>query len=309
MAQSAQPGTTRYHPSLHAPRAQAPRTVWGKMAVVFEMVKFRHSIFALPFALSAMLVAAGGWPRASVLFWIVVACVAARSMAMSFNRLVDREYDARNPRTRERALPANLVTPAFTRGFVAATALVFVLAAAMLNSLCFYLSFPAIALLLGYSYCKRFTEGAHLVLGAALGLAPLGAWIAVRGSFQGLPVFLALGVLFWTTGFDLIYSCLDVERDRREGLRSIPARVGVGRALRAARWYHVFTVLCLALFVAEMRLGPWSWAAMALVAVLLHAEHRLVRPGDLSRVGPAFFTTNAWVSVVFLLGCALDTML
>jgi len=317
------PSAVPYHPSLHPPRNAAPRSdalrpetprpagprsLWGKVRVILEMIKFRHSVFALPFALASMVVAAGGWPSLRTISWIIVACVAARSMAMTFNRLADRGYDARNPRTRDRALPAGLVTVSFASAFAVVAAALFVFASAMLNRLCFFLSPLAIVVLLGYSFCKRFTEGVHVALGVALGLAPLGAWIAVRGSLDALPVLLAMGVVFWTAGFDIIYSCLDVECDRRENLHSLAARFGIVRALRAARWFHVFAVVCLVLFVVQMRLGPWSALALAVVSVLLFLEHSLVRAGDLSRVGPAFFTFNAWVSVVFFLGCAMDTM-
>jgi 4-hydroxybenzoate polyprenyltransferase len=281
------------------------RSLWSLLITVLAMIKFHHSLFALPFALTAMVVAAKGWPSAWTLFWIVVACVAARSMAMAYNRLMDRDVDARNPRTQDRALPAGLVTVSFTRGFIILCAAIFVLAAAMLNTLCLALSPIAIVVLLGYSHCKRHTEGSHFVLGAALGIAPLGAWIAVRGSLDGLPVFLALGVLLWTAGFDIIYSCLDVEVDRREGLHSLPARVGIGPALRGAACLHAFSVVCFALFLIESGLSWTAWIGLGIAAVLLIFEHRQVRPDDLSRVNHAFFTFNAVISVVFFLTCIL----
>ena len=174
--------------------------------------------------------------------------------------------------------------------------------------LCLALSPVAIAVLLGYSHLKRYTEATHVVLGIALGIAPLGAWIAVRGALEGLPVFLAMGVAFWTGGFDLLYSCLDVAFDRREGLRSIPARIGIGPALRVAALFHGVSVLGMALFLFESQLGGWSWASLVVVSLLLLVEHRLVRPDDLSRLGPAFFTFNAMVSLVFLGGCAMDLL-
>jgi len=290
------------HPSTHPPAPRAPRTFQGRLATLLEMIKFRHSVFALPFALAAMVVAAAGWPSLWTLFWIVAACVAARSMAMAYNRLIDRDLDARNPRTRDRALPAGLISDSFTRGFTLISGAMFVLAAGMLNPLCLLLSPLAILVLLGYSHCKHYTHGAHFVLGAALGIAPLGAWIAVRGSFEGLPVFLALGVVLWTAGFDIIYSCLDVEVDRRDGLHSLPARVGIGPALSGAAWLHVVSVICFALFVWEADLSWRAWAALGIVTALLFFEHRQVRPDDLSRVGPAFFTFNAAISIVFFLG-------
>jgi 4-hydroxybenzoate polyprenyltransferase len=284
----------------------APRR--SRLLVVLRMIQFHHSVFALPFALTAMLAAARGWPRLSTVVWIVVACVAARSMAMAYNRLTDRALDARNPRTAGRALPSGLVSAGFTWGFVGVSATAFVLASAMLNGLCLALSPVALLVLLGYSHTKRFTQGSHYVLGGALGLAPLGAWIAVRGSLEGLPLLLALGVLLWTAGFDMIYSCLDVAVDRREGLHSLPARVGVARALRVARAAHVLSVVCFALFLAETGLGVWAWVGLAASAALLVVEHRQVGPRDLSRVGPAFFTCNALVSVLFFVGCAIEIL-
>ena len=297
-----------YHPSLHPPKIAPPQDFLGRLAVVFEMIKFRHSFFALPFALASMLVAADGWPRFRTLFWIIIACVAARSMGMAFNRLVDRGIDARNPRTSDRALPAGLLSLQFTLGFIIASAMVFVFASAMLNLLCLLLSPFAIALLLGYSYCKSFTSSVHLVLGAALGLAPLGAWIAVRGSLEGLPIFLALGVLFWTAGFDIIYSCLDVDVDRRERLHSIPARVGIRRGLLLARGFHLLAAICFTLFTLYMSLGIWTWLALALIFALIALQHRMVNANDLSKVGPAFFTANAAISILFLIGCSLDVL-
>lgn len=284
----------------------APRR--SRLLAVLRMIQFHHSVFALPFALTAMIAAAEGWPAWDTVLWIVVACVAARSMAMAYNRLADRDLDARNPRTAGRALPTGQVSAGFTWGFVGFSAAAFVFSAAMLNGLCLVLSPVAIAILLGYSHTKRFTQGSHYVLGGALGLAPLGAWIAVRGSLEGLPVLLALGVLLWTAGFDMIYACLDVAVDRREGLHSLPARVGVARALRVARVAHVLSVVCFGLFLAETGLGAWAWVGLAASAALLGVEHRQVGPRDLSRVGPAFFTCNALVSVIFFAGCAVEIL-
>ena len=296
------------HPSLCPPPPRKPRSSAEKIAVVLEMIKFRHTVFALPFALVSMLVAAGGWPRATTFFWVLVACVAARSMAMAYNRLADRRIDARNPRTRNRALPIRLVSAEFTWRFVLASAAAFVFAAAMLNTLCLVLSPLAILILIGYSHSKRFTPAVHVLLGVALGLAPAGAWIAVRGSLEGLPVFLVLGVVFWVAGFDVIYSCLDVACDRLEGLCSLPARAGVAPALRGSAILHAFSILSFALFLVESSLGFWSWAALVVNAGVLVGEHRQVGPDDLSRVGPAFFSFNALVSVLFLIGCAIDVL-
>jgi 4-hydroxybenzoate polyprenyltransferase len=298
------------HPSIVPPPrpVEPPRGVAGKLGVVLEMIKFRHSVFALPFALSAMLVAANGWPSLWVTFWIVAACVAARSMAMAYNRVVDRAFDARNPRTRDRALPAGLLTVRFAWGFVILTGGAFLFCAAMLNWLCLACAPAVVVILLGYSHCKRFTRATHYVLGLALGLAPLGAWVAVRGTLAGLPVALGLGVLFWTAGFDILYATLDAEVDRREGLFSLPAGLGIGRALWIARGTHALAAACFAGFLWTSGLGVWAWGAGAVCLVLMVWQHFLVRAHDLSRVGPAFFTFNAVISLLFLAGCAVETL-
>jgi 4-hydroxybenzoate polyprenyltransferase len=277
--------------------------LFSKIADILEMIKFAHSLFALPFALVAMLVAARGLPSWSVALWVVVACVAARSMAMAHNRLVDRAIDARNLRTRDRALATGAIPVRNVRLFRLGSALVFVFASFMLNPLCFFLSPVAILILLGYSHTKRFTVASHLFLGLALSVAPAGAWIAVRGSFSGLPVFLCGAVLFWTAGFDIIYACLDADFDRREGLRSLPARLGVARALRVSSLLHFLCLIGLAVFLLRHGLDAPAWVGLAVVAVLLALERRMVHPDDLSRVNPAFFTVNATISVVFLIGC------
>ncbi|MBN1867214.1 UbiA family prenyltransferase [Candidatus Sumerlaeota bacterium] len=285
-----------------------PHPFLRRLAIVLEMIQFHHSLFALPFALSAMLVAARGWPTLATLFWIVVACVAARSMAMTYNRIADRDIDARNPRTRRRALPAGLVSVRFAWVFTAISAAAFVLAAGMLNTLCLALSPVAVAVLLGYSHWKRIGRGSHVLLGTALAIAPLGAWIAVTGSLRGLPVFLALGVVFWTAGFDIVYACQDTAFDRRHRLHSVPARVGVAGALRRSEWLHAGAALSFAGFAWTSRFGVFGWSGVAIVAAVLVLEHRIVSPDDLSRVGPAFFTFNAVVSVAFLVGCVLDVL-
>jgi 4-hydroxybenzoate polyprenyltransferase len=266
-----------------------------------RMIRFSHSIFALPFALASMALALEGrrfeWAR---LVWILVAMVGARSAAMGFNRLADHAIDARNPRTSGRELPRGALTRAEVWVFVAISAGALVTAAAMLNPLCLALSPVALAIVLGYSYTKRFTHMSHLVLGLALGVAPVGAWIAVRGGL-GLPaLLLGLAVLAWVAGFDVIYACQDVDFDRREGLRSLPARLGVGRALGVARGLHMTAVALLAAIYPLARLHPVYLAGLGVVAALLLYEHTLVRSDDLSRVDAAFFTMNGWVSVGYL---------
>jgi 4-hydroxybenzoate polyprenyltransferase len=266
-----------------------------------RMIRFSHSVFALPFALASMALAFEGrafeWSR---LLWIVVAMVGARSAAMGFNRLADHAIDARNPRTAARELPRGVLTRAEVWVFVLASSGALVLAAAMLNPLCLALSPVALLVVLGYSYTKRFTDLSHLVLGLALGIAPVGAWIAVRGRFDVVPVLLGLAVLAWVAGFDVIYACQDVDFDRREGLRSIPARFGVGPALLVARGLHLLAVGLLAAVYPLSHLHPVYLAGVAVVGALLAYEHTLVRAGDLSRVNAAFFTMNGWVSLGYL---------
>ena len=272
----------------------------GRALAYGRMIRFSHSVFALPFALaSAALAARQGGTSAWQLAWIVVAMVAARSAAMGFNRAVDRWIDARNPRTAGRELPRGALSVAKVWLFVAVSAGVFVLAAAMLNPLCLALSPVALAIVFGYSYTKRFTAASHLVLGLSLAVAPVGAWLALRGRFDAAPLALAGAVLLWVAGFDAIYACQDVEFDRREGLHSLPARIGVAATLGAARAMHVGSV---ALLAAVSLLAPLGWlylVGVGCVAALLAWEHTLVRADDLSRVMQAF-NINGWVSVVYL---------
>lgn len=275
----------------------------------FSLVRFSHSIFALPFALSGAWLAARGVPRPVDLAWIVVCAVAARTAAMGFNRLVDAGIDARNPRTRGRELPAGRLSRASVAALVIVASAAFVAAAFALNPLCGRLSLPVLAVLLGYSFTKRFTWLAHGVLGLALALAPLGAWLAVRGTFAGdlaVPFLLAAAVLCWVAGFDLIYACQDVEFDRGARLASVPARFGVAAALWAARGLHALTVVLLLALWRRAELGWVYPAAVGVAAVLLVLEHRVVSPGDLSRVDLAFFTLNGWVGVLLFAGLALD---
>jgi len=268
-----------------------------------EMIKISHTAFALPFALAAAalaLRAEGGWSW-STAGLIVVCAVAARTAAMAQNRLADHGVDAANPRTASRALPAGRVSRSFVLALVAGSSLVFVLGAAALNPLCGWLSPLVLALLLGYPFTKRFTLLCHFWLGAALGVSPIGAWLAVRGAFVEMttPLLLAAAVLFWTAGFDLIYACQDAEHDRKSGLHSIPARLGIGNALRLSGLAHLVSVLLLAaLFFSSALVGWLFGVGFGLAVLLLVYEHAIVRPDDLSRVDLAFFTLNGLVSLV-----------
>ncbi|MFN3652058.1 MAG: UbiA-like polyprenyltransferase [Armatimonadota bacterium] len=285
---------------------------WRQLRIILEMIKFEHTVFALPFALIAALLAAGGIPSGRVLLWIVVAMVGARSSAMAFNRLVDLEFDRRNPRTATRALPAGQLTPAQVWLFVVATTALFVAAAWQLNPLALALSPVALAVIWGYSFTKRFTSFCHIVLGLAIGISPSAAWIAVRGSLEWAPVLLTAAVLLWVGGFDIIYACQDAEFDRRAGLHSIPARLGVARALWVSRLMHAATtalLLALPLLLPVRLLGAVYYGGVLLVAGLLVYEHSLVRWNDLSRVNAAFFTVNGVVSLGLLVVVAVDVLL
>jgi 4-hydroxybenzoate polyprenyltransferase len=272
----------------------------GRVAVYGRMIRFSHSVFALPFALtSAVLAAREGGVAARQVLWIVVAMVAARSAAMGFNRLVDQAIDARNPRTAGRELPRGVLSRGEAWAFVAISTAAFVLAAASLNPLCLALSPLALVIVFGYSYTKRFTAASQLVLGLSLAVAPVGAWLAIRGRFEAVPLVLATAVVLWVAGFDTIYACQDADFDRREGLHSIPARLGVPRALVVARALHVGAILALLGLYWVAALQPLYLAGVAVVAVLLAWEHTLVRPDDLSRVMQAF-NLNGWVSLGYL---------
>ncbi len=269
------------------------------LTTVLRMIKFGHTLFALPFALLGMMLAAEGWPEWRTVAWIVLAMVGARSAAMGFNRLADRKIDAANPRTADRELPAGRVSPAFVGGFVVASVALLVLAAWQLNPLTLKLSPLAILILLGYSYSKRFTSAAHLLLGLALAGAPVGAWIAVRGDVTLTPRVMGAAVLFWVAGFDILYSLQDLEFDRGWGLHSIPVRFGETRALVVSVGLHL---LMLALLVALPFVYPpglgWAWwVGVAGCAALLFWQHWIVRPGDLSRLDAAFFQANGVLSV------------
>jgi len=273
------------------------------------MIRFAHTIFALPFALLSTLLAAGGVPSLPTLFWILVAMVGARSAAMSFNRIVDRGIDARNPRTASRELPAGILSVRFAALFSAVSAALFVLAAAQLNRLCLLLSPVALAVVLGYSLTKRFTSLSHLVLGLSLAIAPVGAWIAVTGALALLPVVLALAVVFWVAGFDVLYSLQDETFDREQGLRSLPAQLGNRRALLLSALFHAAALALLFGTFVLARGGLLFGLGVVLAGAFLVRQHAIVRPGDLSRVDAAFFTANGWLSVIFFLCGAADLLL
>lgn len=290
------------------------KQVARQAARLLEAIKFQHSVFALPFALAGALLALRGLALgvgevAWKLGWILVAMVAARSAAMAFNRLTDASIDARNPRTASRPLPSGAVSRRFTALFVAVSSAVFVIAAAQLNPLCLMLSPVVLAIALGYSYTKRFTALSHIVLGLALGAAPAAAWIAIRGSIDPNILLLSAAVTLWTAGFDIIYSCQDVRFDRLEGLHSIPARLGIPRALLISRVLHAGMAALLLLAWSRLDLGWLALGGVGAVAALLAYEQSLVQPDDLSRVNAAFFTVNGWVSVLFLAFWAADMWL
>jgi 4-hydroxybenzoate polyprenyltransferase len=272
----------------------------GRAAAYGRMIKFSHTVFALPFALTSAALAMGPEVRWRTVGWIVLAMVGARSAAMGFNRLADQQIDARNPRTSGRELPRGAMSRGEVWAFVAVSAALLVAAAAMLNPLCLALSPVALLVIGGYSYTKRFTALSHVVLGLALAIAPVGAWLAVQGRFAAVPVVLGLAVLLWVAGFDTNYACQDAAFDRAEGLHSLPARLGVRRALRLARVFHVAVVALLALLYALTPLHPLYLLGVAGVAALLAYEHSLVRHDDLSRVDAAFFTVNGWISLGYL---------
>jgi 4-hydroxybenzoate polyprenyltransferase len=279
------------------------------LRVTLEMIKWEHSIFALPFALCGAMLAANGIPATRQLIWIIVAMVAARSAAMAFNRLADATIDAANPRTRTRALPAGHLTPAFVTTFVVISSAVFVLAAAQFNRLTLWLSPVALAVLLLYSYTKRFTRWSHLVLGVALGIAPAAAWIAVRGSLDPRILLLTAAVTFWVGGFDVLYACQDFDFDRQAGLHSIPRFVGIPRALWIARSFHAIMLLLLAALVWSFGLGTLAILGVVIVAVLLGYEHSLVSADDLGKLNAAFFTMNGVISVLFFVFVGGDLLL
>ena len=283
--------------------------MFHNLKITLEMIKWEHSVFALPFALCGAMLAAGGLPAWHQLAWIIVAMVSARSAAMAFNRLADASIDAANPRTAIRALPAGLLSPSFVTMFVLISCGVFVLAASQLNRLTLWLSPVALAIVLAYSYSKRFTRFSHLFLGFALGIAPAAAWIAVRGSLDARILLLTAAVTFWVGGFDVIYACQDYEFDRSHDLHSMPRHLGIHAALWIARLFHIFMLGLLIALIVAFGLGKLAAAGVVVVALLLAYEHSLMRHDDLSKLNAAFFTMNGVISVVFFVFVAGDLLI
>ena len=279
------------------------------ISMTLEMIKWEHSVFALPFALTGAMLAADGMPHPIQVFWIIVCMVAARSAAMAFNRWADASLDAANPRTRSRAIPAGLLTRGFVGGFTCVMAALFVLAAGQLNRLTLLLSPVALAIILVYSYTKRFTRWSHLALGVSLGIAPAAAWIAIRGSLDPRILILTCAVMFWVAGFDLLYACQDAGHDRAVGLFSVPSTYGITAAFWIARAMHVIMLLLLVWLVRVFALGPAALIGVAVVGALLLYEHLIVSPSDLRRLNSAFFMMNGVISAVFFVFVAGDLLL
>ena len=275
---------------------------WTKLKTTLRMIKFEHTLFALPFAFLGAVLAADGLPTALQIVWITVAMFGARSAAMTFNRIIDRKHDAENPRTASRELPSGKLSVNFAWAFFIASVLLFEIAAYSLNWLTFALSPVALLSILGYSYAKRYTSFAHLILGWSLAISPTAAWIAVRGAIDSeVPLLLSLLVMMWTAGFDVLYACQDYEYDKRAGLRSIPARFGIKNSLNIARIFHFQAFVVLVLLYLVTSLGWLALVGVFAVGALMIYQHTLVKPNDLSRMNAAFFTTNAFVSVILFI--------
>jgi 4-hydroxybenzoate polyprenyltransferase len=271
--------------------------MFAKLKIFLEMIKFPHTVFALPFAFTGAVLAAKGLPSAAQAFWIVMAMVGARTAAMGLNRLIDAEIDAHNPRTSARALPAGLLGKGTVMAYVAISVALFIFAAARLNLLCLYLSPVVLVLLVSYSYCKRFTSLSHLVLGLCLAAAPVGAWIAITGDLEFPAILLGVGVLFWVAGFDILYALQDLDFDRSAGLYSIPASLGTAGSLRLARLFHLVLPFMLVALYFMLNLGILFLVGILIAVVMLCYEHWLLRDADLKKLDAAFFTMNGYISV------------
>ncbi|MCB2218386.1 UbiA-like polyprenyltransferase [Desulfofustis glycolicus] len=272
--------------------------MWKKFTILLEMIKFKLTVFALPFAFTGAFLSARGLPALSVFFWIVVAMVGARTCAMGFNRIVDRRFDADNPRTAERALPAGQVRLLEAWLLVLGAGALFFFACWQLNPLTLQLALPALGLTLLYSLTKRFTAFCHLILGVALSMAPLGGWVAVSGSLAGYPWVLSLGVVFWVAGFDTVYACLDADFDRRIGLYSLPSRLGRRNAFRLAGVFHLLAFVLFAVTGWQQQLNAWYFVGLVVTAGALCYQHLIVSPSDLSRIHASFFSMNGLISIV-----------
>ena len=292
-----------------APTATPKTSFWTRVKLFLELIKFEHTIFALPFAYLGMVLAAGGLPTFHQFFWVTVAMASARTLAFAINRLADLRYDATNPRTARRPSVTGAISPQLMIGFAVLSLLLLGVSAALLSPLALILFPGALLFLLGYSYTKRFTALCHWVLGFTDGLAPMGGWIAVRGSVftpEDLPAWLLMfAVTFWISGFDLIYACQDVEHDRQEKLFSWPSKRGMAAALFMAKANHVLTLLVLALLGLVMGLGWPYWVALLITAGLLAYENSIVKPNDLSRLGVAFFNINSYIALTLFAGTFL----
>ncbi len=294
--------------ATHAAAGTRPSGL-GKLRTFLEAIKFEHTIFALPFAYTGMLLAAGGAPTLAQFIWITVAMAGARTLAMALNRLIDREIDARNPRTATRALPRRLLTAGEMTAYALVAGLVLAVAAWQLNPLCLVLMPGAVVALTGYSYTKRFTWLCHLALGFSIGLAPIGAWTAITATVDPISLILGGAVMTWIAGFDVLYACQDVEFDRTSGLHSIPARFGIAAALRWSRALHALTIGAFVALGLAAALGPVYWLGVAVALALIVYEHSLVKADDLSRLDVAFFNVNGYIAIVLFLATAGDLAL
>jgi 4-hydroxybenzoate polyprenyltransferase len=301
------PKTLSSSTTVPRPPASAPQP--PRLRDYLELVKFSHTIFALPFALAAMLIAADGFPDWRIFGWILLAMISARTAAMGFNRIVDKEIDARNPRTKNREIPSGKISVGQAITLVSVSGALFVFAAGMLNDLAFWLSIPTLGVLFFYSFCKRFTSLAHLVLGLCLGIAPVGAWVAVHAKIEWTPIVLGVAVMLWVAGFDVIYATMDDEFDREAGIHSLVQKFGINGALTIAKIFHSLFIVLLFAFGARAGLGVLYNGAVVLIAAFLIYEHAIVRPDDLRRVNAAFFTVNGVISAFFLAAVAASVFL
>ena len=282
--------------------------IFTRIGIFMEMIKFAHTIFALPFAFTGALLAAGGFPSIHQTIWIILAMVGARTAAMAMNRLIDAEIDARNPRTAVRAIPAGLISKGLTFIFIIASTALLLFSAYMLNPLCLKLSPVALAFLLLYSYCKRFTSLAHVVLGICLAAAPIGAWVAIRGTIDTPALVLGGVVLFWVAGFDILYALQDLDFDRAAGLHSVPVLLGVNGSLWAARIFHLIMIVLLSTLYAIMGLGPIFLVGIVVTTAMLLYEHWLLKDGNLDKLDAAFFNMNGYISIAIVLFTAADIL-